>query len=58
MDHAQCVANELNRDCYSASLWEYMFSSTAAGLSSDSEPGGDEAENDSDCITLENILSL
>ncbi|MEQ2195080.1 hypothetical protein XENOCAPTIV_007235 [Xenoophorus captivus] len=59
MDQAQRVANELNRGCYSASLWENMFSSTAAaGLSSDSESEGDEAEDDSDCITLENIPSL
>ncbi|MEQ2198739.1 hypothetical protein XENOCAPTIV_017510 [Xenoophorus captivus] len=58
MDQAQRVANELNHGCYSASLWEYMFSSTAAGLSSDSESEGDEAEDDSDCITLENIPSL
>ncbi|MEQ2179138.1 hypothetical protein GOODEAATRI_021559 [Goodea atripinnis] len=36
-----------------------MFSSTAAaGLSSDSESEGDEVEDDSDCITLENIPSL
>ncbi|MEQ2265604.1 hypothetical protein XENORESO_009741 [Xenotaenia resolanae] len=37
-----------------------MFSSTAAatGLSSDSESEGDEAEDDGDCITLENIPSL
>ncbi|KAK5603536.1 hypothetical protein CRENBAI_005532, partial [Crenichthys baileyi] len=56
----QRVANELNRGCYGASLWEYMFSSTATatGLSSDSESEGDEAEDDSDCITLENIPSL
>ncbi|KAK5623803.1 hypothetical protein CRENBAI_005003 [Crenichthys baileyi] len=58
MDQAQRVANKLNRGCYSASLCEYMFSSTAAGLSSDSESEGDEAEDDSDCITLENSLQM
>ncbi|MEQ2182094.1 hypothetical protein GOODEAATRI_018586 [Goodea atripinnis] len=59
MDQAQRVANGLNRAFYIASLWENMFSSTAAaGLSSDSESEGDEAEHDSDCITLENIPSL
>ncbi|MEQ2183613.1 hypothetical protein GOODEAATRI_034623 [Goodea atripinnis] len=59
MVRAQRVANELSRGCYSASLWEKMFSSTAAaGLSSDSESEGDEAEDDGDCITVENIPSL
>ncbi|KAK5613148.1 hypothetical protein CRENBAI_000903 [Crenichthys baileyi] len=47
-----------NPSCYSSSLWEYMFSSTAPGLSSDSESEGVEAEDDSDCITLKNIPSL
>ncbi|MEQ2261315.1 hypothetical protein XENORESO_008620, partial [Xenotaenia resolanae] len=59
MDQTQRVANELSRGCSSASLWENMFSSTAAaGLSSDSESEGDEAEDDSDCITLGNFPNL
>ncbi|KAK5614320.1 hypothetical protein CRENBAI_004293 [Crenichthys baileyi] len=60
MDQGQRVANDRNCSCYSNSLWEYTFSSTvaAAGLSSDSESEGDKAEDDSNCITLENIPSL
>ncbi|KAK5610698.1 hypothetical protein CRENBAI_001297 [Crenichthys baileyi] len=61
MDQAERIGQDLNRSCYSASLWDYMFTRTdaKAGLSSDSE-SGDEAEeiDNSDCITLGNIPSF
>ena len=54
MDETRRIADELNRGCYSENVLKYFFDKPDA----DSEDECSDSNNESDCITLENIPNL
>lgn len=61
MDREKCIAEELNRGCYSANLWQYFCETPDTSGYSDADFTSDSDEctdDESDCITLENMPNL
>ena len=54
MDEIRRITDELNRGCYSENVLKYFFDKPDA----DSEDECSDSNNESDCITLENIPNL
>ena len=57
MDETKRIADELNRGCYSKNVLKYFFDKPDAD-SEDSEDEYSDSDDESDCITLENIPNL